>query len=698
MWRKNSISVDGTMDDLDNDEKDECKRKSRNLLEKKRRDQFNTLVTELGVMVNPGSNSRKMDKTTVLKTTISFLKQHNEQTARSQAEEIKEDWKPPYLSNEEFTHLMLESLDGFIVVLGTDGHILYTSESLSSLLGYMPSSLHNTTLYEILGDGDKIPLYNHLNMSNTCDTNSDNQLHIQLHIRRSAPIERLRECETEGDSPVLELVQLSGYFRKWVNGESGDNGGGANSQDNFYNSDDEEVSIQSGFSVQSSKVMGPSRSRSFHSDKTVFVATGRLLTPQLIRELPVVHQRDTEFTSKHSFEWKFLYLDHRAPPIIGYLPFELLGTSGYDYYHVDDLDQVAQCHELLRQTGECTSCFYRFLTKGQQWIWLQSRYYITYHQWNSKPEFINATHKVVNYKEVQENADKLEKMESQKGDESKSGKTHSFRSGTPTWSSKSSVCGSTGTGFASSSRMSQENNTNTQLGSYRSRYSGSSMGNAEIGGLQLQQDLAISESLSGMEDGSIDNCVVGAQQLIVPPEVPVPVAVPQQPQEQQSSLILTPAQLQLQRQLRSKHAELSRRIAEQQRELSRLNQQLLLTASPIDNSLYLPSHVSSPATQGSRSGLSQICGQGMPGGGGGGQVNMTGRPQVNMTPSGQVNRSSLQQSVGAANGGGPAQVIIQSGNNGGGGGSSISSMELETSAVLQDSQGVHLLMSDLNQL
>merc|ERR1719233_1037586 len=121
-------------------------------------------------MVNPGSNSRKMDKTTVLKTTISFLKQHNEQTARSQAEEIKEDWKPPYLSNEEFTHLMLESLDGFIVVLGTDGHILYTSESLSSLLGYMPSSLHNTTLYEILGDGDKIPLYNHLNMSNTCDT------------------------------------------------------------------------------------------------------------------------------------------------------------------------------------------------------------------------------------------------------------------------------------------------------------------------------------------------------------------------------------------------------------------------------------------------------------------------------------------------------------------------------------------------
>ena len=36
----------------------------------------------------------------------------------------------------------------------------------------------------------------------------------------------------------------------------------------------------------------------------------------------------------------------------------------------------------------------------------------------------------------------------------KQSKTHSFRSGSPTWSSKSSMCGSDRTGFASSSRVS----------------------------------------------------------------------------------------------------------------------------------------------------------------------------------------------------------------------------------------------------
>ncbi|KAL0620290.1 Neuronal PAS domain-containing protein 2 [Plecturocebus cupreus] len=120
----------------------------------------------------------------------------------------------------------------------------------------------------------------------------------------------------------------------------------------------------------------------------------------LVVEMCIVDEPLEEFTSRHSLEWKFLFLDHRAPPIIGYLPFEVLGTSGYDYYHIDDLELLARCHQHLMQFGKGKSCCYRFLTKGQQWIWLQTHYYITYHQWNSKPEFIVCTHSVVSYADV----------------------------------------------------------------------------------------------------------------------------------------------------------------------------------------------------------------------------------------------------------------------------------------------------------
>lgn len=81
--------------------------------------------------------------------------------------------------------------------------------------------------------------------------------------------------------------------------------------------------------------------------RLIFVGTGRLLTPQLIREMSIVDTKN-EFTSRHSLEWKFLFLDHRASPIIGYLPFEVLGTSGYDYYHFDDLERVVTCHEACK--------------------------------------------------------------------------------------------------------------------------------------------------------------------------------------------------------------------------------------------------------------------------------------------------------------------------------------------------------------
>ena len=47
------------------------------------------------------------------------------------------------------------------------------------------------------------------------------------------------------------------------------------------------------------------------------------------------------------------------------------------------------------ESGKGTSCYYRFLTKGQQWVWLQTQFFITYNQWNNKPEFIVCTNTIV---------------------------------------------------------------------------------------------------------------------------------------------------------------------------------------------------------------------------------------------------------------------------------------------------------------
>ncbi|KAM4044567.1 neuronal PAS domain-containing protein 2 isoform 3-T3 [Anomaloglossus baeobatrachus] len=351
---------------MDGDEKDRAKRALRNRSEKKRRDQFNVLIKELSTML-PG-NARKLDKTTVLEKVIGFLQKHNEITAETEGNDIHPDWKPSFLSNEEFTQLMLEALDGFIIVVTTDGSIIYVSDSITPLLGHLPSDILDQNLLNFLPEQEHSDIYkilsSHMLVTDSASLsylNADNRLEFCCHL--------LRGTLNPKEFPTYEYIKFIGNFRSCSNVP---------------------LSSCNGFEGAVSRTY-----RAQLGKQVCFIATVRLATPQFLKEMCTVEDSFEEFTSRHSLEWKFLSLDHRAPPIIGYLPFEVLGTSGYDYYHVDDLDVLAKCHEHLMQFGKGKSCCYRFLTKGQQWIWLQTHYYITYHQWNSKPEFIVCTHSVV---------------------------------------------------------------------------------------------------------------------------------------------------------------------------------------------------------------------------------------------------------------------------------------------------------------
>uniref|UniRef100_A0A8C0BB55 Neuronal PAS domain-containing protein 2 n=1 Tax=Buteo japonicus TaxID=224669 RepID=A0A8C0BB55_9AVES len=350
-------------------------RASRNKSEKKRRDQFNVLIKELCTMLQGHGHPLKMDKSTILQRTIDFLQKQKEITAQTEACEIRQDWKPSFLSNEEFTQLMLEALDGFLIALTTDGIIIYVSDSVSSLLGHLPSDLVDQNILNFLPEREQSEVYKllspHVLMTDPVAADFLNGklcscLSFCCHLARGS---------LDPNEPLMyEYVKFVVDFKYFTHVPTPSCNG-------F------ESAIARAF-------------RSATEEQICLVATVRLVTPQFLKELCNVEEPCEEFTSRHSLEWKFLFLDHRAPPIIGYLPFEVLGTSGYDYYHADDLELLARCHEHLMQFGKGKSCYYRFLTKGQQWIWLQTHYYITYHQWNSKPEFIVCTHLVVSYAEV----------------------------------------------------------------------------------------------------------------------------------------------------------------------------------------------------------------------------------------------------------------------------------------------------------
>ena len=206
------------------------------------------------------------------------------------------------------------------------------------------------TIYDLVYEEEQQDIYNLLlNPPKTVidpvqnGINSEHQVSFTCHVKRGS----LDNNPTSTLS--YEYVQFNGYFSKFILSHTFQHTSCIVFVSITLKENTKKGFIFLGDNVDVDSVM-PTRYSGYSGEadtRLIFVGTGRLLTPQLIREMSIVDTK-SEFTSRHSLEWKFLFLDHRASPIIGYLPFEVLGTSGYDYYHFDDLDRVVTCHEACK--------------------------------------------------------------------------------------------------------------------------------------------------------------------------------------------------------------------------------------------------------------------------------------------------------------------------------------------------------------
>ena len=72
------------------------------------------------------------------------------------------------------SQLLLEALDGFIMIITTDGQLFYVSESVKDFLGYSQASLIHQSLYKFLHIDDHKTARENLVWSEDCDTTTGN--------------------------------------------------------------------------------------------------------------------------------------------------------------------------------------------------------------------------------------------------------------------------------------------------------------------------------------------------------------------------------------------------------------------------------------------------------------------------------------------------------------------------------------------
>ncbi|MCC7476930.1 PAS domain S-box protein [bacterium] len=83
-------------------------------------------------------------------------------------------------------------------------------------------------------------------------------------------------------------------------------------------------------------------------------------------------ENSSDMISKNTPEGIFTYVSDSCYDLLGYRKEEMLGTSTYDYFHPDDLEQVARSHSAVLRGQSVQSITYRFRRKDGSYVWFET--------------------------------------------------------------------------------------------------------------------------------------------------------------------------------------------------------------------------------------------------------------------------------------------------------------------------------------
>ncbi|XP_070707164.1 aryl hydrocarbon receptor-like [Pempheris klunzingeri] len=278
--------------------------------------------------------------------------------------------------------LLLQALNGFVLVVTADGTIFYTSPTIQDFLGFYQSDVVHQSVYDLIHVDDrkmfKCQLHFALNPSETdsdtradgqssskCSSSSASLLPQYIPPENSSFLERSFCCRlcclldnTSGFMPLNFNGRLK-YLH--LEGNTGADGTAAPPQ----------------------------------------LALFAIATPLQPPSVMEIRTKTLIFQTKHRMDFAPVGIDTRGKLVLGYSEIELVTTgSGYQFIHAADMMYCADNHLKMIKTGDSGFTFFRLLTKTGHWLWVQATARIVFK--GGKPDFIIARQKALTNEEGEE--------------------------------------------------------------------------------------------------------------------------------------------------------------------------------------------------------------------------------------------------------------------------------------------------------
>ncbi|XP_060687371.1 endothelial PAS domain-containing protein 1b isoform X2 [Hemiscyllium ocellatum] len=289
----------------------------------------------------PHSVSTHLDKASIMRLTISFLRTRKLLSSGGPETETE--------TEKQMDALYLKALEGFIMMATQDGDIIFLSENISKYMGLTQVELTGHSIFDFTHPCDHEEIRENLTIKNGFgkkhrDMNTERDFFMRM---KCTVTNRGRTVNLK--SATWKVLHCTGHIK-------------------IYNA------------CQAHTLCGYKEPP---------------LTCLIMMCEPIQHPSNIDipldsktFLSRHSMDMKFTYCDERIAALMGYCPEELLGRSVYEFYHALDSDHMIKSHQNLCTKGQSVTGQYRMLAKHGGYVWVETQGTVIYNSRNSQPQCI----------------------------------------------------------------------------------------------------------------------------------------------------------------------------------------------------------------------------------------------------------------------------------------------------------------------
>uniref|UniRef100_A0A8L0DWF9 Aryl hydrocarbon receptor 1a n=1 Tax=Oncorhynchus mykiss TaxID=8022 RepID=A0A8L0DWF9_ONCMY len=347
---------------------------------KRHRERLNGELDRLASLLPyPQDVISKLDKLTILRLCVSYLRAKSffnvtlQSTASQRPESNVLKKKELHVPEGE---LLLQVLNGFVLVVTAGGTIFYASSTIQDYLGFHQSDVVHQSVYDVIHMEDRAELQRQLHWAlNTPDTGqlvSASPQAVTAYKPEALPPEnstflernfvcRLR-CLLDNSTGFLAL-NIQGRL-KFLHGQSD--------------------------RTKEGKAIPP---------QLALFALASPLQPPTILE---IRTKNFIFKTKHKLDFTPIACDAKGKMVLGYTEAELCNHgSGYQFIHAADMLHCAENHMRMIKTGESGMTVFRLLTKLTGWVWVQGNARLVYK--NGRPQCIITSQRVLTDEEGEDN-------------------------------------------------------------------------------------------------------------------------------------------------------------------------------------------------------------------------------------------------------------------------------------------------------